>query len=240
MAHNTTSASAARVGWVSAGEGRSTSDILWSCFSIFLVCTWRCLHVNVPSVEETKAGFLWWHCLPYGLSRPLLRKWGRKALWMVGVILAPELGVATATHDYLSARWAIVEGARGYRRSRSKFEDCHDEEKGVVVVGGGPSKGTLTTTRAFFANMGGPSKERLTISHAFFANMGGFKIRKWRRTAAPTLEAGADNLKEIEKCIECSRYLVAETEAATTQVYEDYVCSFSELSECISFSGVSQ
>lgn len=40
LAQNAT-ASDEHVGWVSSASGRSTSDILWSCFSILLVCTYK-------------------------------------------------------------------------------------------------------------------------------------------------------------------------------------------------------
>jgi hypothetical protein len=88
-----------RVGWVSAGSGRSTSDILWSCFSILLVCTWKCIHYNVPSIHESEARWHWW-----GPGARLLSIWMYKVGWMIGIAVAPEIGVALAMHQYLNAR----------------------------------------------------------------------------------------------------------------------------------------
>ncbi|KAL3476637.1 hypothetical protein BJX99DRAFT_270308 [Aspergillus californicus] len=81
-----------RVGWVSSPNVRSTSEILWSCLSIFLVCSWKCVHLNIPSSEESEAG---WHTtlqgwLPYwptGLYRRLLY---RRLKWMIFIAMAPE------------------------------------------------------------------------------------------------------------------------------------------------------
>ncbi|KAL2808965.1 hypothetical protein BJX63DRAFT_407174 [Aspergillus granulosus] len=49
-----------RVGWTSSPDVRSTADILWSCGAVFLVCTWKCMHFNLPSLEESEAQ---WHTL---------------------------------------------------------------------------------------------------------------------------------------------------------------------------------
>ncbi|PMD39370.1 hypothetical protein L207DRAFT_459969 [Hyaloscypha variabilis F] len=92
-----------RVGWVSAGSGRSTSDILWSCFSILLVCTWKCIHYNVPSIHESEARWHWWGILCWPGAR-LLSIWMSKVGWMIGITVAPEIGVALAMYQYLRAR----------------------------------------------------------------------------------------------------------------------------------------
>ncbi|KAN0123013.1 hypothetical protein V8E51_001339 [Hyaloscypha variabilis] len=92
-----------RVGWVSAGGGRSTSDILWSCFSILLVCTWKCIHYNVPSIHESEARWHWRGILCWPGAR-LRSIWMHKVGWMIGIAVAPEIGVAIAMHQYLEAR----------------------------------------------------------------------------------------------------------------------------------------
>lgn len=94
-------ASNKHVGWVSSASGRSTSDILWSCFSILLVCTYKCIHFNVPSEKDSEAGWFtrtWW------------RKWSKKIGWMMFIVLAPEMGITIAMDQYLLAR-----------------EECHQE-----------------------------------------------------------------------------------------------------------------
>jgi len=95
-----------RVGWVSSSPGRSTSDILWSCFSILLVCTWKCLHFNIPRDEERDAGWhkFLWDTVPYWPKRLLWRKWFKRVGFIILIILAPEIGVAIAMDQYLFAR----------------------------------------------------------------------------------------------------------------------------------------
>jgi hypothetical protein len=95
-----------RVGWVSSSPGRSTSDILWSCFSILLVCTWKCIHFNVSSDEERDAGWhkFLWETVPYWPQRLLWRRWFKRVGFIIMIILAPEIGVAIAMDQYLFAR----------------------------------------------------------------------------------------------------------------------------------------
>ncbi|KAH8749462.1 hypothetical protein BGZ57DRAFT_959406 [Hyaloscypha finlandica] len=96
-----------RVGWVSTPPGRSTMNIVWSCVSILLVCTYKCLHFNIPSFEEKRAG---WYTLElkgwsvyYWPKWLLLRRYLQKLGWMLGVALAPEVGVGLAATEYFQA-----------------------------------------------------------------------------------------------------------------------------------------
>lgn len=129
--NNTTTVSE-RVGWVSSGSGRSTSDILWGCFTIFLICSWKCVHLHVPSLEETEAGWQttlggW---LPYWPQPALASRWLRKAKYMALVAIAPEVGVGMAVRQFVDAR----EVSAMY------------QEKGYEG---------FTMVHAFYANMGG-------------------------------------------------------------------------------------
>ncbi|RYP67005.1 hypothetical protein DL771_007501 [Monosporascus sp. 5C6A] len=98
------------VGWVAPDARRNTLDIILSWLSIFLVCSWKCVHLNLPTLEESRAG---WHKvtifredwrIPVFPERPLLRKWGRKLMWMGLISIAPELGVALAVKQWETAR----------------------------------------------------------------------------------------------------------------------------------------
>jgi hypothetical protein len=112
-----------RVGWVSAGSGRSTSDILWSCFSIPLVCTWKCIHFNVPSIHKSEARWHMWGivCWP---GKRLLLVWMYKVGWMIGIALAPELGVAIAMYQYLGAReWSNMLSSVDLRRTLAEARE---------------------------------------------------------------------------------------------------------------------
>ncbi|PYI01451.1 hypothetical protein BO78DRAFT_378968 [Aspergillus sclerotiicarbonarius CBS 121057] len=130
LGQNVTAAAQAgdRVGWVSPPNTRSTSEILFSCLSIFLLCSWKCVHPNVPSIEESEAG---WHSLwgwiPYWPTAPLRRLWGRRIGWMALIVIAPEIGVTMAYVEFMSAREMF-----------KKYQDLG-----------------FTMTHAFYAYMGG-------------------------------------------------------------------------------------
>ena len=128
-AQNTTTSdkTAERVGWVSSANNRTTSDILWSCFTIFLVCSWKCVHLHIPTIEESETGWqMLGGWLPYP-SLPLLKCWRRKVKWMCIIALAPELGVAMATEQFGKVR-----------EMNKKFQKLH-----------------FTVTHCFYALMGG-------------------------------------------------------------------------------------
>ena len=115
---NTTSTGDDRVGWVAPNSQRSTWDILWSCLSIFIVCSWKPVHLNLPTAEEARGE---WHTLrglPVFPKRPLLRKWSRKLLWMVIISDAPELGIALAAKQFVAA-WKDARGRKEYSLSHA-------------------------------------------------------------------------------------------------------------------------
>ncbi|PWY89681.1 hypothetical protein BO94DRAFT_594537 [Aspergillus sclerotioniger CBS 115572] len=94
-----------RVGWVSPPTTRGTSDILFSCLSVFIICSWKCVHLNIPSIEESEAGcHTAWGWLPFWPTAPLRRLWGRKLRWMALIAIAPEIGIAVAFKDFMKAR----------------------------------------------------------------------------------------------------------------------------------------
>ncbi|KAF5228894.1 hypothetical protein FAUST_10763 [Fusarium austroamericanum] len=97
------------IGWVSPDARRNTWGIIWSCLTIFIVCSWKCVHLNIPRHNESIAG---WHkiklCsgieIPYRPEQDLLWKWTRKLLWMAFIAVAPEFGVAMALAQHLQAK----------------------------------------------------------------------------------------------------------------------------------------
>ncbi|KAH9436465.1 hypothetical protein MCOR02_000139 [Pyricularia oryzae] len=99
------------VGWVPPPRGRGTINILWSCLSVLLICSYKCLHLNIAAADELEAG---WHKvfgIPYWPERPKLRCLLRKFKWMVVIILAPEIGVGMAATQYFEARQDVAEAA---------------------------------------------------------------------------------------------------------------------------------
>ncbi|KAN0092364.1 hypothetical protein V8E51_018211 [Hyaloscypha variabilis] len=164
LAQNAT-ASDAHVGWVSSGSGRSTSDILWSCFSILLVCTYKCIHFNVPSRKESEAGwFTWIWC----------RKWLKKMGWMMLIVLAPEIGVTMALDQYLLAREDCHEETSRESQEKRKVDESQVVEDGKKDVETATAK---VTTEESEVNVDEGEKQEITNTHTFFANMSGFNLR---------------------------------------------------------------
>jgi len=103
-----TTGSSERVSWVAPSRRRSTMDIAWTCLTVFIICSWRCLHLNLPTPEESRGRCytfrLWIWKVPYWPDPLLRRKWLRKLIWMATIIIAPEYGVLIAADHRLSAR----------------------------------------------------------------------------------------------------------------------------------------
>jgi len=133
QAQNTTTSNTTtndRVAWVPPPKGRGTINIVWSCVSVLLVCTYKCVHLNISSFEENRAGWHKRYGIPYWPEWPLLRKQLRKLKWMTIILIAPELGVAIASKQYFKAR------------------------NDLQNIDGVPGD-VMELTHAFYANMGG-------------------------------------------------------------------------------------
>ena len=88
----------AMVGWVWDDGTRSTFDILWSCLAVVIVCTYKVIHLNLPSHDESKASWL---------ERLFWRKWLRKIKWMGFMALSPELLLCMGFQDWLWSRDSV-------------------------------------------------------------------------------------------------------------------------------------
>ncbi|KAF4948188.1 hypothetical protein FGADI_9816 [Fusarium gaditjirri] len=129
---NSTASNTTMVGWVSPAPRRSTWGIIWTCLSIFIVCSWKCVHLNIPTHEEIQGE---WHtmqicrCLPdisIWPKGPLRRKWRRKIFWMTFIALAPEFGVAVAASQYMEARQDLKRfGRRLSKETAQKYTMAH-------------------------------------------------------------------------------------------------------------------
>lgn len=118
-----------KVGWVWDNCNRSTFDVLWSCLSVILVCTYKVIHLNLPSSREAEASWdqlLFW------------KKWLRKLKWMCFMALSPELLLSMALGDFLWSRqnkqtFTRIRANHNPSLSPSKVEanaiDCVKEEK---------------------------------------------------------------------------------------------------------------
>ncbi|KAK3316956.1 hypothetical protein B0H66DRAFT_308132 [Apodospora peruviana] len=93
-------------GWVSTPNVRGTRDIIISSFATIWLCTWTCLCLNIP--PKDRRGHL--HVILYKLR------------WQIFTILFPEVLVATAAEQWLSARQSV---AAFHRLGYSKWTIRH-------------------------------------------------------------------------------------------------------------------
>ena len=74
-------------GWQSEANQRGTWSIFWSCLATIFICTWSCVHLDVPKREQGE--------------------WSRRAfrlLWMALAVVVPEYFVAESFLKYTKAR----------------------------------------------------------------------------------------------------------------------------------------
>jgi hypothetical protein len=75
---------------------RGTLDIVWTCFSILLLCTWSVQHLNIqPQIKPRAVG-------QYIRLSVFLVK--RKAKWMLLTLMAPEILIGLALSQFVAAR----------------------------------------------------------------------------------------------------------------------------------------
>ncbi|KAL8694132.1 MAG: hypothetical protein Q9218_001185 [Villophora microphyllina] len=74
-------------GWVDQPNTRGTFDIVQSSFLTIFLCTWTCLHLNLPAANE-------------GTLKPILRKFR----WMILTILGPEFVATLAAGQRANAK----------------------------------------------------------------------------------------------------------------------------------------
>ncbi|KAH7245124.1 hypothetical protein BKA59DRAFT_555136 [Fusarium tricinctum] len=127
------------IGWVSPAPRRTTWSVIWSCMSIFIVCSCKCVHLNIPTHEEAKGE---WHTLQVKFlpdisvwpKAPLRRKWRRKVLWMCFIALAPEIGVVLSVQQYVRARKDLKDA--NAKRSRERKQKSTMAYAFYVQMGG--------------------------------------------------------------------------------------------------------
>ncbi|KAI9771424.1 MAG: hypothetical protein M1840_002044 [Geoglossum simile] len=78
------------VGWIPECKGRGTLGILISCIATLGVCVWTALHLNV---------------LPIGPHFEPASVFVGKCVWALTTLIAPEIVLAIALHQFLVARY---------------------------------------------------------------------------------------------------------------------------------------
>ncbi|KAK1252208.1 hypothetical protein MKX08_003395 [Trichoderma sp. CBMAI-0020] len=88
------------VGFVNAPNIRTTMQIIWSCFSVILLCTWSILRPNVPPELETKG-------LRQAIYKTLFLL-SRKVYWAGVMLIAPEFLTTFTTKKMFGTRQNVA------------------------------------------------------------------------------------------------------------------------------------
>ncbi|KAJ5641730.1 hypothetical protein N7490_005730 [Penicillium lividum] len=83
--------STALEGWQFDDDSRSSWDILWTCLSTILACTWTALHISAPKRDESDNAYTFW-----------------KIVGWIFAILAPELMAGVAAEELCRARAVVA------------------------------------------------------------------------------------------------------------------------------------
>ncbi|CAI7575857.1 unnamed protein product [Penicillium glandicola] len=104
-------------GFVSSPNTRGTLDIVWSCLSVIVLCTWSILHLNIP-IQST----------PSNKRQKYLRtlwRFSKKLKWMVINILAPEWAFGMACSSVCSVRMLRARFAEFQEGDGVPWSDSH-------------------------------------------------------------------------------------------------------------------
>jgi len=95
---------------------------------------------------------------------------------MIGIILAPELGIAIAMHQYLGAR----EGLKRLRVEKPReieLRDVGSKDVGSKDIGSKHQKSKGLASQPDQVKVLGVGRDEITKAHIFLANMGGFIVK---------------------------------------------------------------
>ena len=141
------------VTWVSPPAVRGTMDIIFSTFSVLLICTWAIQHLSVPPHKT----HFWNHKIVkdarYSAFLDDARFNYTKLKWMGMSLLAPEYILAKALSEFLAAhdsRRQFVELQAAHKLPKQPVEWPGESESSKLL-----GKREWTTTHGYFANMGG-------------------------------------------------------------------------------------
>ncbi|KAF8541823.1 hypothetical protein BDD12DRAFT_827936 [Trichophaea hybrida] len=80
------------VHWTPSPKTRGTNDILISCLATLGLCVWTALHLNIDPIETTP------------LRVTIAYRFLTKLLWSITALIAPEIVLSVALHQYLVAQ----------------------------------------------------------------------------------------------------------------------------------------
>ncbi|KAL8380912.1 hypothetical protein RB595_005281 [Gaeumannomyces hyphopodioides] len=96
-------------GWTSSPTQRGTMQIIWSCLAVLFICSYKCIHLNIPSRDETESGWHSYRNVPYWPKRARRGMLLRKLKWMALILIAPDLGVGVAAINREEAKAKLRE-----------------------------------------------------------------------------------------------------------------------------------
>ncbi|KAF7775862.1 hypothetical protein Agabi119p4_4255 [Agaricus bisporus var. burnettii] len=127
-------------------DHRTIGDIVWGCLITIFACTWIAVHPNIPARTDSR-----WCVFKRGLST------------MIYALIAPELMVAWALHQYLGARQIMHKYNKDvlhYKPTRITFY-----RRALKYI-----------KKWFQEECDKPGDVRWTKTHGFFIQMGGFML----------------------------------------------------------------
>ena len=133
------------VDYVSSPQVRGTMDIIWTCFSLLLLCTWTVQHLMVPVHKEHKK------------ETAIGKFWGKvsfnytKLKWMGWCIAAPEYILGKALSECLAAH----DSRRQFEEWLAANDTQRNLESNLACDPEESKKAIWTTAHGFFANMRG-------------------------------------------------------------------------------------
>jgi hypothetical protein len=180
-------ASSKQVGWKSGANTRSTLNILYTCLSTIITCTWAILHLNVPHQEDSKSV-----------------KIKRKLKWMAATIIFPEFLFAHA----MAERKMALNDLRLMQKKKKEeglehlggwqvrgYEPLWEKIRKWWKVGAGEKNSNTVPsndTPQEEDSVSTPNRT-WTLTHSYYANMGGIVIR-----FNVTSQNGPNRLERIE------------------------------------------
>lgn len=163
------------VGWQSGSCYRGTWDIVSTCLSTIIACTWSIQHLNIPATDDGR-----W------------KKGGRKVKWMMITVLFPELVLIHAMLEFYmawsalrlmgkeqkSVEWPWWAQMPSFSWLPSHCRDPDAKDKDPESQDGTDESGKRwTLTQCYFANMGGfiytAKGKRFLVTAQQLAKVGG-------------------------------------------------------------------
>lgn len=177
------------VGWQPGGCYRGTWNIVSTCLSTIIACTWSIQHLNIPGADDS-----WWE------------KNKRKMKWMIITVLFPELVLIQAIFELQMAWKALrlmyreqksVKWPWWFRNPPLSWLPCCRWYLKDKDLKGRDAKGPKSQDFKDLESQHGTGeskKTKWTLAHCYFANMGGFMYMNGEKPVLVTAQQLAKGL----------------------------------------------